>query len=237
MTVSDFFKKIFSNILIGNCLGFIIVSFLLTVGGLYYLSVYTKHNESITVPNLVGLNIDEAQAKLEGLGLAMEVADTGYVQKSAPLSILEQAIRPDKEVKEGRIIHVTINANGPRKIAIPDVADNCSRREAEDKFLILGFKLGPIEYIVGDPDWVYGVKVNGKNVNAGTRVSVNQPITLVVGEGGIEEDYNGNDSLDYILNAPGDEVNEILEGETNDAPKTAQTVRSSRMDDAETYDL
>ncbi len=34
------------------------------------------------------------------------------------------------------------------------------------------------------------------------KVSVNTPITLVVGKGGVDEEYNGNDSLDYILNAP-----------------------------------
>ena len=236
MTVTDFFKKIFSNILIGNCLGVIIVTFILTISALFLLDVYTRHNENIAVPNLVGMNVNEATEKLEELGLRLEVADTGYVQKSAPMSILEQAIHPNKEVKEGRIIHVTINADGPRKIAIPDVADNCSRREAEDKFQILGFKLGPIEYIVGDPDWVYGVKVNGRNVNAGTRVSVSQPITLVVGEGGMESDYNGNDSLDYILNAPIDSENEILEGETNDAPQTTPTSTTSQ-DSGELYDL
>ena len=236
MTTKDFLKKIFGNILIGNCLGVIIVSFLLTIGALFFLDVYTRHNESVKIPNLIGKDINDAKEELTKLGLVLEVADTGYVQKNPPRTILEQAILPNKEVKEGRIVHVTINADGPRKIAIPDVADNCSRREAEDKFQILGFKLGPIEYIVGDPDWVYGVKVNGKNVNAGTRVSINQPITLVVGEGGIDTDYNGNDSLDYILNAPIDEANEIIESGNRDAPKSTNSF-SNKSGNSEIYDL
>lgn len=227
MTATDFFKKITSNLLVANCLGVIILTFILTVGALFFIDIYTRHNENITVPDLIGMSIADAEKSLNDLGLKMEIADTGYVQKCAPLTILEQAILPNKEVKKGRIIHVTINADGPRKIAIPDVADNCSRREAEDKFQILGFKLGPIEYVTGESDWVIGVKVNGKNVNAGTKVSINQPITLVVGKG-TEELYNGNDSMDYILNAPIDEESEILEGEMTDAPAEEQSPSSEQ---------
>ena len=58
---------------------------------------------------------------------------------------------------------------------------------------------------------MYGVKVNGRNVTAGTKVSVTSPITLVVGSGGSTEEYNGNDSLDYIKNAPHEEEDEIIE--------------------------
>ena len=62
------------------------------------------------------------------------------------------------------------------------------------------------------------MKVNGKTVKAGTRISVDLPITLVVGKGGLEDEYNGNDSLDYIFNAPF-ETDEPLEGEVTDAPQ------------------
>ena len=92
---------------------------------------------------------------------------------------------------------------------MPDIAGNCSRREAEDKLKVLGFKLAATEYEHGQPlDWVCEVKVNGKSVKAGDRISVSSPITLVVGGGDVEEEYNGNDSLDYILNAPEEEPEE-----------------------------
>ena len=88
----------------------------------------------------------------------------------------------------------------------------CSRREAEDRLRTLGFRLGATEYIVGDPDWVYGVKVNGREVAAGTRLSVKTPVTLVVGGGGYEDEYNGNDSLDFIINSEQDAAeHEVLE--------------------------
>lgn len=212
MTISEFFKKIFSRTLFGNCLGIVVVTIVLALASLLFINIYTHHGKEVTVPNICGMDQSVAQRKLEALGLRMEVTDTGYVYNAAPFSVLEQNLKPGEKVKPGRIILITINADGPRQIALPDIADNCSRREAEDKLRVLGFKLGATEYVQGDPDWVYGIKVNGKNVMAGTKVSVNSPITLVVGSGGSVEVYNGNDSLDYVKNAPPEEdETEIVE--------------------------
>ncbi len=212
MTISEFFKKIFSRTLFGNCLGIVVVTIVLALASLLFINIYTHHGREVSVPNICGMDQSVAQRKLEALGLRMEVTDTGYVYNAAPFSVLEQNLKPGEKVKPGRIILITINADGPRQIALPDIADNCSRREAEDKLRVLGFKLGATEYVQGDPDWVYGIKVNGKNVMAGTRVSVNSPITLVVGSGGSIEEYNGNDSLDYVKNAPPEEEEtEIVE--------------------------
>lgn len=212
MTISEFFKKIFSRTLFGNCLGIVVVTIVLALASLLFINIYTHHGKEVSVPNICGMDQSVAQRKLEALGLRMEVTDTGYVYNAAPFSVLEQNLKPGEKVKPGRIVLITINADGPRQIALPDIADNCSRREAEDKLRVLGFKLGATEYVQGDPDWVYGIKVNGKNVMAGTRVSVNSPITLVVGSGGSIEEYNGNDSLDYVKNAPPEEEEtEIIE--------------------------
>lgn len=218
MTVADFFKKIFSRLLIGNCLGIVATSIILVGAALLFINFYTHHGEEIEVPNICGDNESVARKKLKALGLKMEVSDTGYVDRIAPFVVLEQSLHQGEKVKPGRIVQITINANSPRLIALPDIIDNCSRREAEDKLKTLGFKLGATEYVMGDPDWVIGIKANGRNVSAGTKISAGTPIILVVGAGGLEDEYNGNDSLDYILNAPEEKEEEIIEGETEDAP-------------------
>lgn len=218
MTVAEFFKKTFSRVLIGNCLGVVAASVALVFATLLLINLYTHHGKEVEVPDICGINETVAKKKLKAAGLKMEVVDTGYVDRAAPYTVLEQSIRPGERVKPGRIVKITVNANGPRLIALPDVADNSSRREAEDRLKVLGFKLGATEYVIGDPDWVLGIKVNGRSVQAGTKVSVNTPVTLVVGAGGIEDEYNGNDSLDYILNAPEEEDGEIIEGEAGSAP-------------------
>ena len=201
-----------------NCLGMILVVVLFFFGTLAFIDFYTLHGEEVEVPKITGVSEQIAYSKLKALGLKAEVRDTGYVHKAAPFEVLEQSIKPGTKIKPGRTIYLTINSNGSKRIELPDLADNCSRREAEDKLKTLGFKLGATEFIIGDPDWVYEVKVNGKTVKAGTRISVDLPITLVVGKGGLEDEYNGNDSLDYIFNAPF-ETDEPLEGEVTDAPQ------------------
>lgn len=216
MTINEFFQKIFSRVIVKNIIAIAVITIALILFGLLFINIYTHHGEEVTVPNVCGVDENVAEKKLEAMGLKIEVTDTGYVYNVAPFSVLEQSIKAGDKVKPGRIIYVTINSDGPRQITIPDIADNCSRREAEDKLRVLGFKLAATEYIVGDPEWVYGVKVNGKNVQAGTKISVNTPITLVVGKGGVDEEYNGNDSLDYILNAPKEESENEGENYTND---------------------
>ncbi|MCF0235543.1 MAG: hypothetical protein HUK09_02300, partial [Bacteroidaceae bacterium] len=61
-----------------------------------------------------------------------------------------------------------------------------------------GFKLGPVRRVSGDLDWVYAVEVGGKQMMPGDRIPINQPLTLVVGDGGSEDVFNGNDSLDFL---------------------------------------
>ena len=169
MTLSEFFKKIFSGRLWGNCLGMMAAAVLLVVGALVFLHYYTHHGEAITMPDLRG-NI-----------------------------VLEQSIAAGEKIKPGRLISLTINSSGSPMVTLPDVADNSSRREAETRLKTLGFKLGAPEYIEGEPDWVYAVKVGGRTMSAGARVSVDQLVTLVIGNGHTEEVFNGNDSLDYLF--------------------------------------
>lgn len=79
-------------------------------------------------------------------------------------------------------------------ISIPDVIDNSSLREAMAKLTSLGFKLTAPEQVSGEKDWVYGIKVNGINVVTGQKVSVDLPLTILVGNGM----RTLTDSVDYV---------------------------------------
>lgn len=186
--------------MLGNCLGVVVAAVVVFFGFLYYLQCYTDHGDSVTVPNLRGQRLDVAQQKLEAIGLGARVVDTGYVDTYVGDVVLEQTIRPGEHVKTGRIVELTINAASARAIALPMLADNCSRREAEAKLKALGFKSVRVEYIPGDQDWVYDVKIHGKSAVPGERVPVTTLVTLVIGDGVVEEEYNGSDTLDtYYL--------------------------------------
>lgn len=171
-----------------------LVVFLLGLAVKYGIVVYTHHGEAIAVPNLVHKNFDEAQAQMDDLGLTIEISDTGYVRSLPPDCILEQSIAPGQRVKSGHIIYVTINASSSPTIAIPDIIDNSSLREAQARLIAVGFKLTAPEYVPGEKDWVYGVKSGGHNVVAGDRVPVDQPLTIVVGNG----KRSSNDNVEYV---------------------------------------
>lgn len=199
MTIKEFTQKVFSTAVWGNCLGVVVTAALLAGGTLFYLQYYTRHGEVLEMPNLHGQSADVATRKLRALGLRAEVADTGYVRNLPAGVILEQSIAAGTEIKPGRLVALTINSSGSPSIALPDLADNSSQREAQAKLTAIGFRIAPAEYIEGEKEWVYGIKVNGRTVSAGTRVPAGSAITLVVGNGKTEEEFNGNDSLDYMM--------------------------------------
>lgn len=183
MTFKEFWNGMKSGYLSKNLIAMVVVVILLLVSTWVGLYFYTRHGESISVPNLEGKQVNDAQYILNRADLQLVVSDSGYNKKMPPGCVLSQYPAAGSHVKEGRVIYVVINATSSPTIPLPDIADNSSLREAEVKLKIMGFKLGTVEYVDGEKDWVYSVKAGGKNVFAGDRISINIPIILVVGNG------------------------------------------------------
>ena len=217
MTIREFFKKLSAPILWGNFLAMALVAVALVAGILIALDRYTHHGEKVTVPDLRGLSESEARTKLQLLGLQSEVTDSGFVRSLPAGAVLGQSVKAGKDVKPGRTIFLTLNSGTQPTIALPDIADNSSLREAESRLTSIGFKLGPTEYIEGEKDWVYSVKAAGRIVSAGTRISVDTPIVLVVGNGQSSEDAYPLDSIDYSDDFLFDEGDMPLDEESGDA--------------------
>ena len=170
----------------------ILVVFALLVGVNYGLDWYTHHGEGIRIPNIEGMRISKAREMLEENGLIIVVTDSGYNKRLPADCVLTQSPGPNLMVKTGHTIYVTVNSANSPSVSIPDVVDNCSYREAEAKLISLGFKVLPPQYVTGEKDWVYGVSCNGRKVSAGERVSIEQPLTLLIGSGqyGMDEDID-----------------------------------------------
>ena len=62
------------------------------------------------------------------------------------------------------------------------------------KLSAMGFLLGMPQYISGEKDWVYGVKVRGRNVAVGDRISVEDSVTIQVGNG----QRDASEEVDYV---------------------------------------
>lgn len=166
----------------------------LSVGIKLALAVYTHHGEKIVVPNLYHKSMDDAEEMLDDAGLVMEVSDSGYVKSLPAGCILDQRPASGQIVKGGRTIYVTINSGQSPMLTMPDVIDNSSRREAEARLTSMGFKLAAPHYVYGEKDWVMGALVGNRRIYTGDKVSIEQAVSLEVGNGMISEE----DSLTYV---------------------------------------
>ena len=178
-----------SPILWGNLLVMALVVVALGIGIWIGLDKYTHHGEEIIVPDVEGKLIGDVEYTLEMLDLQAVVVDSTYDHSKPSGAIMVQLPKAGSKVKSGREIYLTINSKESPTVALPDIADNCSMREAQDRLRQLGFRLGPVEYKDGDKDWVYGVKCKGRTVMAGERVPTDAVITLIVGSGQNEEEF------------------------------------------------
>lgn len=192
MNTSEFFSKFKSRYLWGNIAAMVAVLFFVCLGVKYGLDIYTHHGEVVTIPNVRHKAFSDAEYLLEQNGLQVVVSDTGYVPGMKPDCILEQSPAPGERVKSGHVIYLTVNASHTPTITIPDVVDNCSLREAMAKLSAMGFKLTQPTFVEGEKDWVYGLSVRGRHLAVGDKVSVNDYITIEVGNGQRDADMDVN---------------------------------------------
>ena len=215
MKTKEFFGKFVSAYLLGNLLAMALVIVLLCLGVKYGLEWYTHHGEGIVVPKVEGMIYVNARTLAEEKGLNILVTDSGFNKRLPANCILAQNPGPGMKVKEGHTIYVTVNSPSSPSFAIPDLVDNSSFREAEAKLTAIGFKLTPPQQVEGEKDWVYGILCRGRRVSTGDRISIDSPLTLLVGNGhyGAEEeiDYIGSEAQPMQEEGETDEFEEIVE--------------------------
>ena len=148
-----------------------------------WIDNYTEHGIAITVPDVTGMQEEEAiqvlnQHQLVGIADAMEYA------KGVPAGeVLGQRPGINAKVKHGRKIYLTISSGNHPMKAVPDVADNSSLRQAESRLRAAGFLLAPHDTIDGELDWVYGVRYNGRELKGEELVPEGATLTLIIGGG------------------------------------------------------
>ena len=148
-----------------------------------WIDNYTEHGIAITVPDVTGMQEEEAiqalsQHRLVGIADAME-----YVKGVPAGEVLNQRPAINAKVKHGRKIYLTISSGNHPMKAVPDVADNSSLRQAESRLRAAGFLLTPHDTIEGELDWVYGVSYNGRELKGEEQVPEGATLTLIIGGG------------------------------------------------------
>ncbi|WP_375581270.1 PASTA domain-containing protein [Marivirga tractuosa] len=167
-------------------LGIIIgLSIILVLSFFYiYLPVTTHHGESITVPQLEGVHLDELDEFLLERDLRYEVtADSGFSAEQPALTVLSQDPKEGKKVKENRKIYVSLNATSPPDVKMPKLVDG-SLKNAQMVLESYGLLLGKITYEPHEfQNAVLKQKVNGEEIEAGADVAKGSTIDLVIGNG------------------------------------------------------
>lgn len=102
-----------------NCLSMMAFVSLLFLMTFWWLKCYTHHGRSLEVPNLVDLNIREAQRKARAKDFTVVVGDSAYVSGKAPGIVIAQNPKAGSRVKEGRTIYFTITKNNPDILKLP----------------------------------------------------------------------------------------------------------------------
>ncbi len=151
---------------------------------LLWMDSYTRHGETVTVPNVKGLPAEQAANEFEKQLLKSQVIDSTYVRGIPAGAVLDQIPEGASKVKEGRTVYLTINTGNVPTLKIPDLIDNSSFRQAEAKLRSMGFKLNAPVMVPGERDWVYGIMYKGRFLRIGENIARDSYLTLCIGNGG-----------------------------------------------------
>ncbi|WP_276496767.1 PASTA domain-containing protein [Pontibacter litorisediminis] len=175
----------------------------------YYLPSTTNHGESISVPKITGMQLQDAETLLEEQNLRYFINDSTYKPDLEPFQILTQDPAPGSKVKENRKIYVSVNMKNPPMIKMPKLIDG-SVKNAELILKSYDLRKGKITYV---PDLqqnaVLKQFVNGKEVKPGEMVAKGALVDLHVGDGLGETEFE----MPKVIGMPVDEASVLLVGQ------------------------
>jgi beta-lactam-binding protein with PASTA domain len=148
-----------------------------------YLPISTNHGETVTVPDLEGIDLEDLDEFLLKRDLRYEVSDSSYSGKYPPMAVLLQFPKAGAKVKENRKIYITLNRINPPTTSMPDLTIG-SLRNAEAV-------LESTELIRGKLSWrpdlafnrVLEQRYKGRKIEPGTLIPKGSAIDLVIGDG------------------------------------------------------
>jgi eukaryotic-like serine/threonine-protein kinase len=181
-------KKYNNKTLGGLLIHVTLASVILLVLALLYFYVYlpevTNHSESITVPNIEGMHMERLEEFLGDRNLRWEVNDSSYSDEYPPLTVLKQFPSAGSKVKENRKIYISVNRTNPPTVPLPNLVDR-SVTNAEAVLRSNELRRGQIELVAGPfLNVVQSMKMDGRPIEADTRIPKGSVIDLVVMDGG-----------------------------------------------------
>lgn len=158
------------------------------VGVIFFIFIFslnwcTHHNQSKTVPAVLGKSYEDAVETLEKAGFEVVIQDSLYTDTSKPLTILKQVPDADEVVKVNRTVYVTINRAVPPIVEMPNLV-GFSYRSAEMVLKNANLQVGEISYKpFFSKNAVLEQLYDGKSIPPGTKVRMGTKISLVLADG------------------------------------------------------
>lgn len=144
---------------------------------------YTNHNQAVHVPDVRGLQVEDAAPFLEQNLLRYVIIDSIYSKEVTPGAIVELLPEANSKVKKNRIVYLTVNAKTEETAIIPEITD-ISFRQAYALLRARGFMDVEWKYVSGEyRDLTIGVEYGGQMINSGTRVPLTAKLILVISDG------------------------------------------------------
>ena len=188
---------------------FVIIALMLFFFFFVYLPATTNHGETITVPKITGLQLEEVADLLENNNLRYFVSDSSYSTKSKPFEVLTQDPQPGSKVKQDRKIYVSYNMKTPPKINMPKLVE-VSLKTAQTVLKSYDLQEGKITFV---PDLQQNTVLKqlsgGKEIAPGEPVAKGSVIDLVVGNGIGTDEFE----VPNVVNMPVDEATVLLVGQ------------------------
>lgn len=167
---------------------------------IWFMAWWTHHGQNAVVPDVIGMDYQRAVNTLQAADLKVVIADSVYRKDKTPGSVVDVIPQPNATVKAGREVFVTIVAFAPEPITIDAMLTDMSYKQAEAILKAKGLRVEkryvPYQY----NDIVVDVKCKGRSLSIGSRITVDDVITLEVGQVP-QPVYTEPDPLDMAIDA------------------------------------
>jgi beta-lactam-binding protein with PASTA domain len=172
----------------------IVLIHVVIIGGtILYLDFYTNHGEKLSVPKLVGMNVNNVAGLLDEQDLKFEIVDQVYNPKLAEGTIVSQdpveTTKSQVFVKRGRTIRLRVSKR-TSVVEMPSLIDKSERFATTIlKNRGLRFKIS-YKNTPESSGAVLEQRFKGSRIKQGTKIPVGSMIQIIVGrfEGGVPID-------------------------------------------------
>lgn len=196
--MNAFFCKIFRLPVYVHLLAIFICLCLIIYIVLKSIDSYTNHNQGVRIPDVRGLQIEEAAPFFERNRLRYVILDSIYSKEVQPGAIVELLPEANSKVKKNRIVYVTVNAKTEETAPVPDIAE-LSYRQAAALLMARGFIDVEYKYVPGEyRDLTLGVEYEGRMINSGMRVPLTAKLVLVISDGNIIQNDSTENNIEII---------------------------------------